>query len=132
ELVCAKLWAADQYKATARLPHQAFQSNRRIRLAYVSADFHAHALATLMVGLFEKHDRTRFETIGVSLGPNDGSPMRTRLNRAFDRFIDVRGKSDAEIAALMQGIETDIAVDLMGFTEGCRPGIFAHRPAPVQ
>ena len=58
--------------------------------------------------------------------------MRTRLNRAFDRFIDVRGKSDAEIAALMQEMETDIAVDLMGFTEGCRPGIFAHRPAPVQ
>jgi len=98
----------------------------------VSADFHAHALATLMAGVFEKHDRSRFETIAISLGPDDGSPMRARLNRAFDRFIDVRMKSDADIAALMRENETDIAIDLMGFTEGCRPAIFAHRPAPVQ
>jgi protein O-GlcNAc transferase len=132
ELRCAKLWVADQYKTLARLPHRESQTHRRIRVAYVSADFHAHALATLMVGVFEKHDRTRFETIAISLGPNDGSPMRTRLNRAFDRFIDVRRKSDAEIAETMQEMEIDIAVDLMGFTEGCRPGIFAHRPAPVQ
>ena len=132
ELSCAKLWVADQYKTTARLPRGGSQTHRRIRLAYVSADFHIHAMATLMAGVFEKHDRTRFETLAISLGPNDGSGMRTRLNRAFDRFIDVRGKSDAEIAALMQEMEIDIAVDLMGFTEGCRPGIFAHRPAPVQ
>jgi predicted O-linked N-acetylglucosamine transferase (SPINDLY family) len=132
ELVCAKLWVADQYPAPPRSPRKGSQTHRRIRLAYVSGDFHAHALATLMVGVFENHDRTRFETIALSLGPDDGSPLRARLNRAFDRFIDVRGKSDAEIAEIMQEIETDIAVDLMGFTEGCRPGIFAHRPASVQ
>ena len=132
ELSCAKLWVADQCNIAAALPHRGSPIHRRIRLAYVSADFHAHALATLMAGVFERHDRTRFETIAISLGPDDGSPMRARLNRAFDRFIDVRGKSDADIAALMQGNETDIAVDLMGFTEGCRPAIFAHRPAPVQ
>jgi predicted O-linked N-acetylglucosamine transferase (SPINDLY family) len=132
ELSCAKLWVADQYKTTARLALGGPQTHRRIRLAYVSADFHAHALATLMVGVFEKHDRTRFETIAISLGPNDGSSMRTRLNRAFDRFTDVRGKSDAKIVEAMQEMEIDIAVDLMGFTQGCRPAIFAHRPAPVQ
>jgi protein O-GlcNAc transferase len=132
ELVSAKLWAADQCNVAARLPPRGSQSHRRIRLAYVSADFHAHALASLMAGVFEKHDRTRFETIAISLGPDDGSPMRARLNRAFDRFIDVRGKSDADIAALMQEVGTDIAVDLMGFTEGCRPAIFAYSPAPVQ
>ena len=132
ECVCAKLWSADQYKTTARLPRRVTQTHRRIRLAYVSADFHAHTLATLMAGVFEKHDRTCFETIAISLGPNDGSAMRTRLNRAFDRFIDVRSKSDTEIAQTMEEMQTDIAVDLMGFTEGCRPGIFAQRPAPVQ
>jgi predicted O-linked N-acetylglucosamine transferase (SPINDLY family) len=29
-------------------------------------------------------------------------------------------------------MEVDIAVDLMGFTSGCRPGILALRPVPVQ
>ncbi|HMI96305.1 MAG TPA: hypothetical protein VK479_07320 [Micropepsaceae bacterium] len=132
ELRCAQLWVADQCPQPAPSAHSRSQTHRRIRLAYVSADFHTHALATLMIGVFERHDRTRFETIAISLGPDDGSPMRRRLNRAFERFIDVRGKSDAEIAATMREIETDIAVDLMGFTEGCRAGIFAHRAAPVQ
>ena len=132
ELICAKLWAADQCPPTSWSPRAPAPTHRRVRIAYVSADLHAHALATLMVGVFEKHDRTRFETIAISLGPHDGSPMRARLHRAFDRFLDVRGKGDAAIAETMQELETDIAIDLMGFTEGCRPGIFAHRPAPVQ
>ena len=131
ELACAKLWAADQCPPISGYEGRP-QTHRRIRLAYVSADFHTHALATLMVGVFEKHDRTRFETVAISLGPDDGSPMRARLRRAFDRFIDVGGKSDTEIAATIRDLETDIAVDLMGFTEGCRPQIFAHRPAPLQ
>ena len=55
-----------------------------------------------MAGLFERHDRARFEIIGVSYGPDDGSPMRARLEGAFDRFVDVRGSSDAEVAELMR------------------------------
>jgi predicted O-linked N-acetylglucosamine transferase (SPINDLY family) len=85
-----------------------------------------------MIGVFECHDRTRIETSGVSIGPDDGSAMRRRFERAFGRFIDVGAKSDIEIASLLRRMEIDIAVDLMGFTEGGRPGIFKHRPAPIQ
>jgi len=84
-----------------------------------------------MAELFERHDRARFETIAVSFGPDDGSEMRARLRAAFDRFIDVKGSSDGEIAGIMRDLEIDIAVDLKGFTENSRPGIFAHRPAPI-
>jgi len=58
--------------------------------------------------------------------------MRQRLTRAFDRFIDVRDKSDSQVAAMLREMEIDIAVDLKGFTQDGRPGILAHRPAPVQ
>jgi predicted O-linked N-acetylglucosamine transferase (SPINDLY family) len=54
------------------------------------------------------------------------------MERAFDRFVDVRGRSHADIALLARSLEIDIAVDLMGFTEKCRPQIFALRAAPVQ
>ncbi|HEY8253413.1 MAG TPA: tetratricopeptide repeat protein [Rhizomicrobium sp.] len=104
----------------------------RIRLAYLSADFHQHPTAQLMAELFERHDRARFEVTAVSFGPDDGSPMRARLREAFDHFEDVRGKSDAEVAQWLTARETDIAVDLNGHTHGARTGIFAHRPAPVQ
>ena len=76
--------------------------------------------------------RARFETVAISFGPDDTSGMRERLTRAFDRFIDVRDKSDGAAAALIRDMEIDIAVDLKGFTQDARPGILALRPAPVQ
>jgi protein O-GlcNAc transferase len=104
----------------------------KIRLAYLSADFHQHPTARLMAELFERHDRNRFEVTAIAFGPDDGSPLRARLKKAFDRFEDVRGKSDAEVARMLRALEIDIAVDLNGHTAEGRPGIFAWRPAPVQ
>jgi len=104
----------------------------RIRLAYLSADFHQHPTAQLMVELFERHDRSRFEVTAIAFGPDDGSLLRARLKKAFDHFEDVRGLSDAEVARMLRMREIDIAVDLNGHTAGSRQGIFAWRPAPVQ
>jgi len=116
----APLWKGEQY------------GHARIRVAYLSADFRQHATADLIAGLIERHDRARFEISGVSFGRDDGSAMRMRLVQAFDRFEDVRLKSDAEIAQWLMEQEFDIAVDLKGHTEESRPGILAHRPCPVQ
>ena len=91
-----------------------------------------HATAYLAAGLFERHDRSRFEVIGVSYGPDDHSPMRQRLMRAFDRFVDVRSRGDEETARLLREMEVDIAIDLKGYTTGARPEILSYRPAPVQ
>jgi len=104
----------------------------RIRLAYLSADYCEHATAYLAAGLFERHDRARFEVIGVSYGHDDRSPMRQRLTRAFDRFVDVHSRGDEETARLLREMEVDIAIDLKGYTSGARPGILSYRPAPVQ
>jgi predicted O-linked N-acetylglucosamine transferase (SPINDLY family) len=54
------------------------------------------------------------------------------LERAFDSFLDVRTQSDIEIASLARRMGIDIAVDLGGFTEHSRTGIFALRAAPIQ
>jgi protein O-GlcNAc transferase len=104
----------------------------RVRLAYLSADYSEHATAYLAAGLFERHDRSRFEVIGVSYGPDDHSPMRQRLVRAFDQFVDVRSRGDEETARLLREMEVDVAIDLKGYTTGARPAILSYRPAPVQ
>ena len=104
----------------------------KLRIAYLSADFHRHATAFLMAQLFELHDRSRFEVLGVSFGPDDGSDMRARLVAGFDRFHDVGSRSDYEVARLLNEQEVDIAIDLKGLTLDCRPGILAPRPAPIQ
>jgi len=105
---------------------------RRITLAYLSADFHEHATAHLATHLFELHDRARFQTIGISYGPDDASAARRRLTQAFDRFIDVQQLSDVAVARMLRELEVDIAIDLKGHTRDARLGILAERPAPVQ
>src|SRR5262249_59321795 len=104
----------------------------KVRIAYLSADFHRHATAYLMAELFERHDRSRFEVIGVSFGVDDKSDMRRRLVAAFDQFYDVRIKSDEEVAELLHGLQVDIAIDLSGHTQDPRPGILPYRPPPLQ
>jgi predicted O-linked N-acetylglucosamine transferase (SPINDLY family) len=132
ELRCARIWGADQCPTMPPQWRGERYVHDRIRIAYVSANFHAHAAATLIAGMIEHHDRKRFETIAISLGKDDGSAMRARLGLAFERFVDAQAKSDDETAALLRQMEVDIAVDMMGFTEDCRPGIFARRAAPLQ
>jgi predicted O-linked N-acetylglucosamine transferase (SPINDLY family) len=98
----------------------------------LSADFHEHATAYLMAGVFEHHDRSTFDTTAISIGPNDNSPMRQRLERSFGKFIDASMLSDAEVATQIRSAEIDILVDLKGFTQDGRTNILARRPAPIQ
>jgi len=133
QLACARIYMADKFPSPlAPVWRGERYAHERIRVAYLSADFHEHATAYLMAGVFESHDRSRFETIAVSFGPPKDSVLRRRLMRSFDRFIDVRADSDDRVAALLRELEVDIAVDLKGFSLESRIGIFARRPAPVQ
>jgi predicted O-linked N-acetylglucosamine transferase (SPINDLY family) len=127
------MYIADRFPRAARpLSLGRRDRHEKTRIAYLSANFHEHAVAYLAAGLFEAHDRQRFEITAVSFGPAAQGGIRDRLERAFDRFVDVGGDSDEEVAQMLAAAEVDIAVDLTGHTADSRTGILAHRPAPVQ
>ena len=131
--ICSETFSADLVpRAPAALWTGECYRHGRIRIAYLSADYLQHATAELIAGLIERHDRARFEVTAISFGRDDSSPMRQRLIKGFDRFVDVRDLSDAAAAHLLRDGRFDIAVDLKGHTEGARCGILAHRPCPVQ
>ena len=133
QLQCAKLWVAEEYPPSQKPLWQGeHYRHARIRIAYVSADFHQHATSYLMAGMFEYHDKSRFEITAISIGPDDGSEMRQRLKGAFEHFIDAKALSDAELASRIRETEIDILIDLQGFTQGARTNVFASRPAPIQ
>ncbi|MBV8469594.1 MAG: tetratricopeptide repeat protein [Burkholderiaceae bacterium] len=106
--------------------------HKKIRLAYLSPDLREHPVGHLMAGIIERHDRSRFELIAVSLGIDDGSRIRQRMVKAFDHFIDGRLKTSMEIANLLKAMEVDVLVDLAGYTADSRTDVLARRPAPVQ
>ena len=133
QLRCAQSHVADKFGGPrAPLWRGERYAHRRIRVAYLSADLRDHPVAMLTAGMFERHDRARFETVAFALKSDTHSAVRARLSAHFDRFIDVETMSDGDVARLVRELEIDIAVDLNGYTEGSRPHVFAQRPAPVQ
>jgi predicted O-linked N-acetylglucosamine transferase (SPINDLY family) len=105
---------------------------QRLRVGFVSSDFHHHATTILMAELLEKMDRSRFDIHLYSHGPDDGSPMRQRIKAAADAFVEVGELSDKVVAQMIRDDGIDVLVDLKGHTVNCRLGIFAYRAAPVQ
>jgi predicted O-linked N-acetylglucosamine transferase (SPINDLY family) len=85
-----------------------------------------------MAELFELHDKSQFELIAFSFGPKADDEMRRRIEKSFNRFIEVGDKEDIEIAELSRNLNIDIAIDLKGFTKDSRVGIFSNRAAPIQ
>ena len=104
----------------------------RVRVGFVSYDFREHPVSQLLVEVLEQMDRSRFEVVLYSSGPDDGSALRARIAASADRFVDIRGQSDADAAARIRADEIDLLVDLAGHTRGHRLGVFAARPAPLQ
>jgi predicted O-linked N-acetylglucosamine transferase (SPINDLY family) len=129
----AEIWSADKYPynpSLGSIPKAIRQS--KIRIGYYSADFRVHPVSILTVGLFELHDKSKFELIAFAFGPDSQDEIRGRITSAFDKFIDVRAKSDQEVAVLSRTLGIDIAIDLGGHTQDCRTGIFSFRAAPIQ
>ena len=131
--IAAEIYINDKYPVNNVLPRiSKYPKHQKIRIGYFSADFRNHPVSYLMAELFELHDRDQFEVIAFSFGVNTKDHLRKRLEAGFDRFMDVREKSDLQIALLAREMEIDIAVDLSGFTHDAKVSIFAMRAAPIQ
>jgi predicted O-linked N-acetylglucosamine transferase (SPINDLY family) len=113
------LWRGERY------------NHQRPRIAYISSDFREHAVSIVSVELFERHDRNAFEIFGISHSGKDNSPIRKRMEAAFEHFHDVHQLDERAIAELLRSLEIDIVVDMNGYTRDARLGIFSHRPAPL-
>jgi protein O-GlcNAc transferase len=133
QIRCARTWVSAVYPPAARpFWRDTIYKHDKIRVGYLSAEFHQHAVSYLMAGVFECHDRSKFELSAISLGPDDSSAIRQRLKDAFDTFLDVSSLSDDGIAHRIRDAEIEVLIGLTGFTRGERMGILAFRPAPVQ
>lgn len=129
--ICATLYAQRNFPEGPRTGG-AHSRGEKIRVGYLAGEFHAHATAFLTAGVFEHHDKQRFEIFAFDNGVNDGSALRRRLEAAFDHVIDIRALSDGDAAARIAAAEIDILINLNGYFGRGRMGVFARRAAPIQ
>jgi protein O-GlcNAc transferase len=133
QLLCGQQWS----KRIAQGRSSGFTHDRscppgKIRLGYLSADFRDHPVAYAIAETIERHDRTRFEVLGYSYGPDEGSTLRRRFETAFDRFVDLHAAGDDEAARQINADGVHVLIDLTGYTRFARPRILVSRPAPIQ
>lgn len=131
QLACAKTFSRLRGPAQAS-PLRPRKKVERLRIGYFSSDLREHAIAHCIAEMIALHDRSQFEPVAFALTPAREDTMRSRLRETFDQFVDVGALSDAEIAKRARAMEIDIAIDLQGYTGRTRPGVFAHRAAPIQ
>lgn len=128
---CSRLFAESLFPIWTGQRPSAYDHDR-IRIGYVSGEFREQATAYLMAGLYELHDRDKFEIIAIDNGGGDGSPMRRRLEASFDKILYIARMTDAEAADLIRSEQIDILVNLNGYFGAPRMGLFARRAAPIQ
>lgn len=136
QLSYTRRWAAARFGTpvnpqVTRAP-RARVEGRRLRVGYLSSDFQEHAAAYLVADLLEQHDRDQFEIYAYSYGPQDTSPMRQRIVRAVEHFVDIAWDPDDIAAARIRRDQIDILVEIKGYTVGDRLTIMAHRPCDIQ
>ena len=128
----AEIWNKEKFNNKDILGFNLSKSSKKIRIGYYSSDFYNHAMSYLLAGLFELHNKSKFEIFGFSFSPEKNDEMRKRIAQSFNQFIDINLKTDKEVAELSRKLKIDIAVDLLGFTSNNRMGIFSEKCAPIQ
>jgi protein O-GlcNAc transferase len=131
---CSRIWGHDRYPALPAAPFDTAvrKAHKKIRVGYLSGEFRQQATAILMAGLYERHDREKFELVALDSGVNDGGELRARLEKSFDRWVDIGKMHDGEAASRIRAEEIDILVNLNGYFGDARMGVFAQRAAPLQ
>ncbi|HWY63385.1 MAG TPA: tetratricopeptide repeat protein [Rhizomicrobium sp.] len=129
---CSVIFTNHHFPPAPPLANAGRRAAEKIRLGYVAGEFREHATAWLMTGLFESHNREKFELFAFDNGWDDGSAMRARLTAAFGNMIDISRLSNRAAAEKIAAMEIDILVNLNGYVGLHRMGVFAHRPAPIQ
>lgn len=132
QLAAAQRHTVNRAAAPAPLADQHGYLHRKLRIGYLSSDFSTHAAARLTAELYGLHQREQFDVYGFSWNEEDRSGLRARVAPQMDHHIPLTVMSDLQAAQTIRAHEIDILVDLHGLAADGRPGILAHRPAPVQ
>jgi predicted O-linked N-acetylglucosamine transferase (SPINDLY family) len=117
--------------ATPVNPSPGRNSNRPLKIGYVSPDFRQHSVSYFFLPLLRAHNHRKVE---VCCYADVRAPdyVTAEIKRLCDHWRPTMGLSDEAVATCVRDDAIDILVDLAGHTAGNRLLVFAYKPAPVQ
>jgi protein O-GlcNAc transferase len=104
----------------------------RLRVAYMSAGFGAHATGVLLRKFLAAHNPASIQVILILLKASDGSAIASEIQSAAHEILDISAMSDPHARHAIRELKLDILVDANGYTSGSRPGLLLERLSPVQ
>jgi len=130
-LLCQKhrtLW--ENEVLPARPP---FPQTEKIKIGFVSGDFHFHAVSFFIRALFENYDNNRFEIHLFSTLDKDRNDKITEMFMDLtDKWHDISKISIENAGSIIKTEEISVLIDLTGHTNGKSLELMALRPSPVQ
>ena len=130
--ICSHNYVNQKFKNLIIKKNNLRNYNKKPKVAYFSSDFKNHPILHLCLDMFKNHNKIKLDTYAFSLSKNQKDDWNDDIENHFSDFFDVHDKSDEEIVELCKEIKVDIAIDLNGFTDKGRQGIFLRRAAPIQ
>jgi predicted O-linked N-acetylglucosamine transferase (SPINDLY family) len=103
---------------------------RRLRIGYVSPDFHQHSTNHYFGPLLAHHDRQAFE-IFLYGEVREPDAVTKHFQELAPHWRSTVGLGDAELRRQVLADRIDILIDLAGHTGSTRLAAFAVKPAPV-
>ena len=113
-------------------PNQA-DSERPLRIGYLSADFKRHSAAQGFADLILNYDGKQFQVYcysGVGIGQED--ELTVSFQQQASGWRSTQGVTDTALAQQIRQDQIDILIDLSGHTAGNRLLTFGYKPAPIQ
>lgn len=111
---------------------QSKYTNSKIKLAYFSSDFYEHAGMINMEGIFQNHDKNKFEVFAFDYGHLHNDNTHKRIKKYFDHFIYIDQKSDEEVIKMLREYKIDIIIHRNGYSQNSRNSLFAKKTVPLQ
>jgi predicted O-linked N-acetylglucosamine transferase (SPINDLY family)/predicted SAM-dependent methyltransferase len=106
-------------------------SERRLRVGFISGDFRQHSVSYFIRGPLEHLDRQRFQLFAYYNFRSEDA-VTNSLKPLFHRWRTIATLADDQVAEQIRDDGIDILVDLAGHTATARPLVLGRRPAPVQ
>ena len=103
----------------------------KLKIGYISSDFHNHPVGKNLYPLISQHDRSKFEIFLYSCAEKQDE-LTLSFRENSDIFREISEKTLPAVADVIYSDQVDIIVYLAGRFNQNKSQIAAYRPAPIQ